>query len=395
MNYSKIILKKDKEKSIQRKHPWLFSGAIAKQDNNIKDGDIVEIYSNSEDYLATGYYQSGSIAVKILCFQKQKIDADFLAIRIANAIQYRKQFGYFKDKNNTIFRLINAEGDFLPGLIVDFYANNLVIQFHSVGMYLMKDWIVESLLKFLPNTEIIFSKSSSTLPKNDIIAAKDEFLFGESIEDFFVATENGCKFLIDYKQGQKTGFFIDQMSNRRLVSELSNKKKVLNCFGYTGGFTIAALKGGAAKVDTLDISKRALEICDKNVELNGFTEKHESKAVDVLQYLEQIPSDSYNMIILDPPAFAKHNKDLHQALKGYRTINLKAMETIKRGGLLFTFSCSQAVSKDDFLTMLFSCATLSGREVKIVRRLPHNFDHPQSIFHPEGEYLKGFLLYIE
>ena len=428
--YKQIILHEGKEKSLSRLHPWLFSGAIAKTDSDIKEGELVNIFSSFEEYLATGYFQNGSIAVKILTFDKQKINQEFIDRKIHSALQYHKTMGLFDDENNTIFRLVNAEGDFLPGLIVDFYADMLVIQFHSVGMYLMRDMIVASLVKYLPQTEFIYSKSSSTLPKNNIAVPKDEFLWfnkgdGKTkplSENFYkdvalwVATENGCKFSIDFKEGQKTGFFIDQQSNRRLVSELSKDKTVLTCFCYTGGFSVAALKGGAKKVDSIDISKKALNICNANVDMNGFHNKtavtrfedgefaelvaskpiaHESKCEDVVEYIDSIPADTYDMIILDPPAFAKHQKDINKALKGYRTINQKAMEKIKSGGLLFTFSCSQAVSRDDFATMLFSCAALARRNVRIVRRLPHNFDHPQSIFHPEGEYLKGFLLYVE
>lgn len=392
---NKIILNRGKEKSLQRKHPWLFSGAIAKRSKDLKDGDIVKVYSFNDEYLATGYWQNDTIAVKILSFEDEEIDQYFFDERIQQAVKYRKTLGFFNDDKNTIFRLINAEGDFLSGLIVDYYDGNVVLQFHSVGMYLMKDIIVSALRKSLPEIKTIFSKSSSTMPKKSGIKVKDEFLYSSSEEEYFVAKENDCKFLIDYREGQKTGFFIDQRSNRQLVSELVKGKKVLNCFGYTGGFSVAALKGGASFVETLDISKKAIEVCNKNVEMNDFSVRHKALAVDVLDYLDEIEKDTYDVIILDPPAFAKHNRDLSQALKGYRTINKKAMEKIKRGGLLFTFSCSQAVGQDDFYTMLFSCAALANRKVRIVRRLPHNFDHPQSIFHPEGEYLKGALLYIE
>ena len=391
----KIILNKNKEKSIQRKHPWLFSGAIAKKDSEIREGEIVKVYSFEGEYLATGFWQNDTIAVKILSFENENIDKHFFENRIKQAVLYRKNLGFFDDEDNTIFRLINAEGDFLSGLIADYYDGNIVLQFHSVGMYLMKEIIVEALLNALPETKTIFSKSSSTLPKKSQISAKDEFLYSQSEEPYFIAKENACKFLIDYKEGQKTGFFIDQMSNRKLVSEIAKNKKVLNCFAYTGGFSVAALKGGATFVESLDISKKAVEVCNKNVEINNFSDRHKALAVDVLDYLDKVELDVYDMIILDPPAFAKHNRDLNSALKGYRSINRKAMEKIRKGGFLFTFSCSQAVGKDDFMTMLFSCAALANRKVRIVRRLPHNFDHPQSIFHPEGEYLKGVLLYIE
>ncbi|MBQ9311842.1 MAG: class I SAM-dependent rRNA methyltransferase [Bacteroidales bacterium] len=393
--YKKVILGWNRDKSLQRKHPWLFSGAIARQDENIKEGDLVSVYSIEKEYLATGYWQNDTIAVKILTFDEEPIDQKFFNRVISQAVKYRESLGLFSDEKNNIFRLINSEGDFLSGLIADYYDGNIVLQFHSVGMYLMKDFIVKALVDNVKNLKTIFSKSSSTLPKKENIETKDEFLYSTSEEDYFIAKENDCNFIIDYKEGQKTGFFIDQASNRKLLSSLSKDKKVLNCFGYTGGFSVAALKGGASFVTTLDISKKAIDICNKNIENNSYSSKHEAKVVDVLEYLDNIKKGEYDIIVLDPPAFAKHNRDLVRALKGYRTINKKAMEKIKSGGLLFTFSCSQAVKNEDFITMLFSSAALSNRKVRIVRKLPHNFDHPQSIFHPEGEYLKGVLLYVE
>ncbi len=394
-DYKRLVLQPHKDKSLLRKHPWLFSGAIKSMDNGIEEGDLVEIYSCDNQYLATGYYQKETIAVKILTFDRQPIDKDFINRRILSAVNYRKALNFFANKDSNIFRLVNAEGDFLPGLIVDYYDGNIVLQFHSLGMYRLKNWIVEALLQNVPEVKTIFSKSSSTLPKNSPISLHDEFLYSSKEEEFFLSKENGCKFLIDYKYGQKTGFFIDQRSNRELLSTLSKDKNVLNCFAYTGGFSIAALKGGAKSVESLDISKRALDICNQNVKMNGFEDNHISKQVDVVDYLNDIHKNKYDIIILDPPAFAKHHKDVSRALKGYRSINQKAMQKIAPNGLLFTFSCSQAVNREDFLTMLFSCAAISNRKIRIVRRLPHNFDHPQSIFHPEGEYLKGFLLYIE
>ncbi|MGP1515233.1 MAG: class I SAM-dependent rRNA methyltransferase [Bacteroidales bacterium] len=425
-----IILLPNKEKSLSRRHPWLFSGAIAKKDKNISEGEIIEVFSNQGKYLATGYFQNESIAVKILTFDRQQINQQFFDKTIQSAIEYRKIMGFFDDKDNTMFRIINAEGDFMPGFIADIYQNNVIVQFYSVGMYLVREMIIKALVANLPNIETIFSKSSSTMPNGKGIEVKDEFIWVRTTDrnlnldkdiflntdEFWDAKENGWQFRIDFRGGQKTGFFIDQRSNRQLVSELSFGRTVLNCFCYTGGFSVAALKGGAKKVDSIDISKRALDICKLNVEINGFVDKeqiikhsdkqikdivsqntfvHETKCEDVIQYMEKIPDDMYDMIILDPPAFAKHQRDLNRALKGYRNINQKAIEKIKTGGLLFTFSCSQVVSRDDFATMLFSCSALAKRKVRIVRRLPHNFDHPQNIFHPEGEYLKGFLLYIE
>lgn len=389
----KITLLKGKEKSLQRKHPWLFSGAIYKKDNSLKEGDIVEVYSYDNEFLAIGYWQNETIAVKVLSFEKEEINQEFFHKKISKAIRYRKTLGLFDNKENTMFRLINAEGDGLCGLIADWYEGNVVLQFHSIGMYLNKNFIIDTLISSLPGIKTIFSKSSSTLGKDK--NGKDEFLYNESKENYFIALEDSCKFLIDYKEGQKTGFFLDQASNRKLLSQLAKDKKVLNCFSYTGGFSVAALKGGATFVESVDISQKASDICKKNIEINAFTSRHRMVTEDVLDYLDQIEKNEYDIIVLDPPAFAKHNKDSQKALKGYRNINQKAMQKIKSGGFIFTFSCSQAISSVDFYTMLFSCSLLSKRNVRIVRRLPHNFDHPQSIFHPEGEYLKGALLYVE
>lgn len=389
----KITLLKGKEKSLQRKHPWLFSGAIYKRDKSLKEGDIVEVYSYDNEFLAIGCWQNETIAIKVLTFEKEEINQEFFIKKINKAIKYRKSLGLFDNKENTMFRLINAEGDGLCGLIADWYEGNIVLQFHSVGMYLNKNFIINALISLLPEIKTIFSKSSSTLGKDK--NSKDEFLYNESKENYFIALEDSCKFLIDYKEGQKTGFFLDQASNRKLLSQLAKDKKVLNCFSYTGGFSVVALKGGATFVESVDISQKASDICKKNIEINDFTSKHKMVTEDVLYYLDQIEKNEYDIIVLDPPAFAKHNKDSQKALKGYRNINQKAMQKIKSGGFIFTFSCSQAISSVDFYTMLFSCALLSKRNVRIVRRLPHNFDHPQSIFHPEGEYLKGALLYVE
>lgn len=398
----KVILFEGKEKSIQRKHPWLFSGAIQKKSEDLSAGDVVEIYSSRKDFLAIGCWQNETIAVKILSFEKEEINQSSFDKRITSAVEYRKALGLFSKEDNNIFRLINAEGDNLPGLIADWYDGNVVLQFHSVGMYLLKDYILNSLIHSLPQIKTIFSKSSSTLGRVHNVEAKDEFLYiSDSLAEYkntpkyFVAMENGSKYLIDYQEGQKTGFFIDQAANRRLVRELSKDKKVLNCFSYTGGFSVAALSGGASEVESVDISEKACRVCIRNVEINNMTPNHRVVRQDVLDYLSTVPNEEYDIIILDPPAFAKHNRDLQKALKGYRSINLSAMQKIKHGGFLFTFSCSQVVSSQDFFTMLFSCSVLSKRKVRLVKRLTHNFDHPQNIFHSEGEYLKGALLYIE
>lgn len=396
MNAKQAILLDGKEKSLSRRHPWLFSGALKSVEKGVQEGDVVRVFSNKDDFLCVGLWQSGSIAIKILSFEDVEINYGFMVERVRKAMELRRLCGLFDDGDTTIFRLVNGEGDFLPSLIADFYEGLVVLQFHSVGMWRLREEIVGAFKEVLQSDcKAVFSKSSSTLPKQSGISAKDEFLFGSLPEDWF-AKENGLTYRIDYAMGQKTGFFIDQRENRRLVGEYAKGKRVLNAFAYTGGFSLSALKGMAKEVVSLDISARAVEICEKNAEMNfPQSNVHRGEVADVLDYLETLEKGRFDLIILDPPAFAKHQRNLQQALKGYRAINQKAMEKIAGGGLLFTFSCSQAVSKDDFSTMLFSCAALSGRKVRIIKQLAAGCDHPQSIFHPEGGYLKGTLLYVE
>jgi len=390
----RIVLAKDKEKSLLRYHPWLFSGAIMDRDKDIKEGDLIDIYSCDGRFLAKGFWQNDSIAVKIISFERENINEDFFVQRIENAVAYRHSIGLFNDDNSNIFRLVNGEGDLLPSLIVDYYDGLLIVQFHSVGMYLYKNEIVHALQKSLGNNcKAIFNKSSSTLPKKGGVFSKDEFIFGY-LPDNYTAKENNCKFLIDYNQGQKTGFFIDQKENRKLLQTISANKIVLNAFCYTGGFSIAALKGNAQSVTSVDISKRAMEICQRNIDLNFNNTSHEILICDVLDYLDKMPVNHYDIIVLDPPAFAKHTKNLSHGLKGYRIINQKAMEKVKKGGFILTFSCSQIVSIQDFTTMIFSAAAWSKRNVRIVKHLFASADHCQNIYHPEGEYLKGYLLSI-
>lgn len=396
MNVKQAILLDGKEKSLSRRHPWLFSGALKSVEKGVQEGDMVRVFSNKGDFLCVGLWQSGSIAIKILSFEDVEINYGFMVERVRKAVELRRLCGLFDDGDTTIFRLVNGEGDFLPSLIADYYEGLVVLQFHSVGMWRLKEEIVGAFKEVLQSDcKAVFSKSSSTLPKRSGISTKDEFLFGSLPEDWF-AKENGLTYRIDYAMGQKTGFFIDQRENRRLVGEYAKGKKVLNAFAYTGGFSLSALKGMAKEVVSLDISARAVEICEKNAEMNfPQSNVHRGEVADVLDYLDTLEKGRFDLIILDPPAFAKHQRNLQQALKGYRAINQKAMEKIASGGLLFTFSCSQAVSKDDFATMLFSCAALSGRKVRIIKQLAAGCDHPQSIFHPEGGYLKGTLLYVE
>lgn len=396
MNVKQAILLDGKEKSLSRRHPWLFSGALKSVEKGVQEGDMVRVFSNKGDFLCVGLWQSGSIAIKILSFEDVEVNYGFMVERVRKAVELRRLCGLFDDGDTTIFRLVNGEGDFQPSLIADYYEGLVVLQFHSVGMWRLKEEIVGAFKEVLQSDcKAVFSKSSSTLPKQSGISAKDEFLFGSLPEDWF-AKENGLTYRIDYAMGQKTGFFIDQRENRRLVGEYAKGKRVLNAFAYTGGFSLSALKGMAKEVVSLDISARAVEICEKNAEMNfSQSNVHRGEVADVLDYLETLENGRFDLIILDPPAFAKHQRNLQQALKGYRAINQKAMEKIANGGLLFTFSCSQAVSKDDFATMLFSCAALSGRKVRIIKQLAAGCDHPQSIFHPEGGYLKGTLLYVE
>lgn len=396
MNVKQAILLDGKEKSLSRRHPWLFSGALKSVEKGVQEGDMVRVFSNKGDFLCVGLWQSGSIAIKILSFEDVEINYGFMVERVRKAMELRRLCGLFDDGDTTIFRLVNGEGDFLPSLIADFYEGLVVLQFHSVGMWRLREEIVGAFKEVLQSDcKAVFSKSSSTLPKQSGISAKDEFLFCSLPEDWF-AKENGLTYRIDYAMGQKTGFFIDQRENRRLVGEYAKGKRVLNAFAYTGGFSLSALKGMAKEVVSLDISARAVEICEKNAEMNfPQSNVHRGEVADVLDYLDTLEKGRFDLIILDPPAFAKHQRNLQQALKGYRAINQKAMEKIAGGGLLFTFSCSQAVSKDDFATMLFSCAALSGRKVRIIKQLAAGCDHPQSIFHPEGGYLKGTLLYVE
>ena len=391
MERCKLYLKQGKEKSIYRKHPWVFSGAIGRIVGNPAEGDLVDIYDCQKQYLATGHYQNESIIAKILQFNSPTIDYNFWKERFAQAIEYRKHFGFFDNPNTNVFRLVNGEGDFMPGLIADYYNGIIVLQAHSEGMHRNFDVFTNVISELLGDKLVaIFDKSSSTLPSGN---STDGYIWGDTPEEWEIK-EDENKFIINFYEGQKTGFFIDQRENRALVRSLSAGKRVLNTFGYTGGFSLSALRGNAEYVETVDISKKAISLCDRNVNLNFTDAKHKSVALDVLPYLSEI-DNNYDIIILDPPAFAKNHRSLQQGLKGYKNINQRAIEKIKPGGLIFTFSCSQAVSRDDFQTMVFTAAANANRKVRIIKHLPHAIDHPISIYHPEGEYLKGLLIYVE
>lgn len=406
MKRPRLIIAPDKEKALLRRHPWIFSGAIRRKEGDPKEGDLVDVYSADGQWMATGHYQNDSIICKVLSFDTPDVDDAFLRSRLLSAINYRRRMGLFPctqrwnrgsmpSNPTSVFRLVNGEGDNLPGLICDWYAGTLVMQAHSVGMHRLFPRLVDLFVELLQPMGLlsIYDKSSATLPQPH----NNSFLWGEPLEEREVC-ENGLRLNINFVEGQKTGFFVDQRDNRQLVGNLSQGRRVLNCFGYTGGFSLAALHGGAQYVETVDISKRAIELCNRNVELNfGSDAPHRGVVADVLNYLSdsEIQNPKFDLIVLDPPAFAKNHRSLQQGLKGYRSINQRAMECIADGGLLFTFSCSQAVSPNDFQTMLFSAAANAHKSVRIVRHLHHASDHPVSIYHPEGLYLKGLLVEIE
>ncbi|MBE9467345.1 MAG: class I SAM-dependent rRNA methyltransferase [Bacteroidetes bacterium] len=393
-NYSKVILKSGKEQSINRYHPWIFSGAIKLINGDVKEGDIVEVYSNHNEFLALGHYQIGTITVRIFSFEKTEINFEFWEKKLLKAYNLRKEIGLIDNKNTNVFRLVHGEGDDMPGAIIDFYNGTAVTQFHSIGMYLERQTFAKALKNiFGDKLNAVYDKSESTIPFKSEINPTNEYLLGENKAN--IVSEYGNKFKVDWEEGQKTGFFIDQRENRKLIEYYSKDKSVLNVFGYTGGFSIYAMKGNAKLVHSVDSSKKAIELTDENIALNfDDTSRHKSFAVDAFDFLKDI-KNKYDLIILDPPAFAKHNKALNNALKGYKKINTRAFEQIRSGGILFTFSCSQAVSKKNFREAVFSAAAISGRKVKILHQLTQPSDHPVNIYHPEGEYLKGLVLYVE
>jgi 23S rRNA (cytosine1962-C5)-methyltransferase len=388
----KLYLKRGKEESLLRFHPWVFSGAIAQADEDLKDGDLVRVLTNHGDFIAVGHFQMGSIAVRVLSFRDVDIDADFWASRLASALKVRQSIGIADNPKNNTYRLVHGEGDNLPGLIIDVYDRTAVMQAHSIGMHLQRKQIAEQLVKVMGSRiDNVYYKSETTLPFMDDM--ENGFVYGGSEDN--VAVENGLKFYVDWLRGQKTGFFVDQRDNRSLLERYSAGKSVLNMFCYTGGFSVYAMRGGAKQVHSVDSSAKAIELTNRNVALNfdGDT-RHEAFCEDAFKYLEQA-GNNYDLIILDPPAFAKHRGALHNALKGYTRLNNKAFQKIKPGGILFTFSCSQVVTKDNFRNAVFTAAAQAGRKVRILHQLHQPADHPINIYHPEGEYLKGLVLYVE
>ena len=396
MNIKQIRLKPTKEKSILRFHPWVFSGAIKDIDSDINEGDIVEVISNKGRYLATGHYQIGTISVRIFEFQQQTIDEKYWETKIADAISLRKDLGFINNEKTNIYRLIHAEGDDMPGCIIDVYNSAAIVQFHSFGMWKLRETFSLIIQKLLPYIEYIYDKSSNTLPEKFITEHSiiNAYLYKSGKDDQIVASEYDNLFKIDWVNGQKTGFFIDQRENRQLLGQLSKDKKVLNTFCYSGGFSIFALNGGAKEVHSLDSSKKAIELVDKNLELiDTNVGKHESIVADAMDFIKNLKED-YDIIVLDPPAFAKHQKVRHKAIQGYKRLNARAIEQIKPGGILFTFSCSQVIDKELFRHTILSAAINAGRSVKILHQLHQPADHPVNIYHPESEYLKGLVLKI-
>ena len=392
MIYKRVILKRGKEESLKRFHPWVFSGAIARMDK-VEEGDLVTVYDHEGNLIGNGHFQIGSIAVRILSFDDTEIDGNFFLNRLAEAYKMRQALGLLRPDNNA-FRLVHGEGDFLPGLVIDIYGTTAVMQAHSPGMHFARHLIADALTQ-LPHGVVknVYYKSETTLPYKAQLDPQNTYIKGAFDSD--VAMENGLKFHVDWLKGQKTGFFVDQRENRALLEHYAKDRRVLNMFCYTGGFSFYALRGGAELVHSVDSSAKAISLTDANVELNfPDCERHQSFAVDAFKYLDEMTT-SYNLIILDPPAFAKHKSALRNALIGYRKLNAKAFEKIEPGGILFTFSCSQAVNKEQFRLAVFSAAAMSKRKVRILHQLTQPADHPINIYHPEGEYLKGLVLYVE
>ena len=386
-----VYLKRGKEESLLRFHPWVFSGAIHHLDDGIEEGDVVRVVSEKGVFIAVGHYQQGSISVRVLTFNDVEIDDAFWHSRIQSALNMRQDIGLANSSNTNAFRLVHGEGDLLPGLIIDVYDKTAVMQAHSIGMHMSRHAIAKALAEVMKGRiENIYYKSETTLP---FMEPENGFLLGNSDDN--IAIENGLRFYVDWLRGQKTGFFVDQRENRALLEKYAKGKRVLNMFCYTGGFSFYAMRGGAQLVHSVDSSAKAIELTRRNVELNFPGDpRHEAFCEDAFKYLDS-SSHTYDLIILDPPAFAKHRGALHNALKGYTRLNEKAFEKIEKGGILFTFSCSQVVSKDHFRNAVFTAAALAKRTVRILHQLHQPADHPINIYHPEGEYLKGLVLYVE
>ena len=392
--YKSIYLKKGKEESLNRFHPWIFSGAIRHMDEGIEEGEIVNVYTYSNDFIAVGHYQIGSITVRVLSFSNIEINHDYWCKRLEAAFKMRQSIGIADSLENNTYRLVHGEGDFLPGLVIDCYGETAVMQAHSVGMHVCREDICRALIEVMGGRiKHVYYKSETTLPYKVELGQENGFIYGKTEND--VALENGLKFHVDWLRGQKTGFFVDQRENRSLLEHYAKGKSVLNMFCYTGGFSVYAMRGQAKLVHSVDSSAKAVELTNRNIELNfpGDT-RHEAFCEDAFKYLAN-HDDKYDLIVLDPPAFAKHRSALRKALSGYTRLNMNGLQHIKHGGILFTFSCSQVVSKDNFRNAVFAAAVQVGRKVRILHQIHQPADHPINIYHPEGEYLKGLVLYVE
>ncbi len=392
--YKNVYLKRGKEESLKRFHPWIFSGAIHHADEGIEEGEIVRVIAADGAFIAVGHYQIGSIAVRVLSFHDECIDISFWRASLESALQMRIAVGIADCSQNNTYRLVHGEGDNLPGLVIDCYGDTAVMQAHSVGMHVSRMDICEALVQVMGyRIKNVYYKSETTLPFKADLGQENGFIYGNTNEN--TAVENGLRFHVDWLKGQKTGFFVDQRENRTLLEHYSKGKRVLNMFCYTGGFSVYAMRGEAELVHSVDSSAKAIELTKKNVELNFPGDmRHEAFCEDAFKYLDANDA-KYDLIVLDPPAFAKHRGALHNALKGYTRLNVKGLQRIKKGGILFTFSCSQVVTKDHFRNAVFTAAAQAGRRVRILHQLHQPADHPINIYHPEGEYLKGLVLYVE
>ncbi|MBR3303215.1 MAG: class I SAM-dependent rRNA methyltransferase, partial [Bacteroidales bacterium] len=399
MANKRIYLKPRKEQSLLRFHPWVFSGAVAKADTGVENGELVDVYSSEGEFLARGHYQAGSIMVRLLTFEDEEIGPAFWLKKLSQAFELRHKLGLIDNLSTNCYRLVHGEGDYLPGLIVDIYDSVAVMQTHSAGMYSCRAQIANALVELYGRSLAVYSKATQI----GTFEGDDDYLYKSAsfLEDSRggeVVLENGCKFLVDWQKGQKTGFFLDQRDNRALVRSYSSGKRVLNLFCYTGGFTIYALMGGALCADSVDSSKYAIGMVRNNLEINSFQsteDKNRAICADAIEYLRSVKKGEYDLIIVDPPAFAKHLSAKSNALRAYQRLNALAIEKVAEGGMVFTFSCSQVVDKQDFSLAVFSAAAQTGRNVRIIERLSQPADHPVSIYHPEGEYLKGLALYVE
>lgn len=396
MSYKRVYLKPGKEESLKRFHPWIFSGAIARVEGEPEEGEVVDVYTSGKEFIACGHFQVGSIAVRVLSFVQETIGHDFWIRKLSAAKELRRALGLLDDPQTDTFRLVHGEGDNLPGLVIDIYGHTAVMQAHSAGMHLDRMDIAGALVEVMGDVvQNIYYKSEATLPfKADLFARENGFILGGSTDN--VAMENGLKFHVDWLKGQKTGFFVDQRENRCLLERYALGRNVLNMFCYTGGFSFYALRGGAKLVHSVDSSAKAIDLTNENVRLNFPGDpRHEAFAEDAFKFLDCSMGGQYDLVILDPPAFAKHRDALRNALRGYIKLNAKAFEKIRPQGILFTFSCSQVVAKEHFRNAVFTAAAQSGRSVRILHQLTQPGDHPVNIYHPEGEYLKGLVLYVE